>query len=771
MRKGIIKKILIAMLVLFVTVLMSVFVWTTIVLNDVRRLDIDLGKTDSNVCYIIDANGSSKKISKDGDKEISILSLNDYTINAFVAIEDKDYFKHSGISVRRMAKSALDNVMARGFVSGGSTITQQLVKNKFLTSEKTLKRKVQEIYLARKLEKRYDKLEILESYLNEIYFGSGAYGIENASIRYFGKNACDLSLKESCVLSSIINSPSAYSPITNPEACDKRVSLVLVEMKKQNLITEKEYQEAMDEEVVLDITALKNEYGADLYDEFVIDETASLLGVSTSDVYKMNLKIYTSKDTEQQRALEKIVNDGNFYEKNRYGNVPDGLSMIIDNSSNSVTAVAGKSKYNLVGLKRSPASLIKPILVYAPAMEEGVVNPLTQIYDGNIDYDGYSPRDVGGALEDYVSIEKAISKSLNIPAIKVCNMVGLEKCKSYANKCGLDFDENDVGYSLAIGGTTNGFTIKNILDSYSTLIYGGNYRKSKFVNFIKDSNNLTIYTDKMTESSVYGDDTAYLMTKMLVKSTKDGTSKKLSNLPYQIAGKTGTAGVGNTNFNTDAYSLGYTTNHRIITWLGNYSMDEKYNLEGSNNGGTYATNMLKNICENVLYNDTTPSDFPVPQSVTKCSVDLIKLEEENKVYLADESMPERYKMDVIFSSRFLPEKYDYESDDFVTLVCEKIDNGFAIKFEANKYTEYNLYRECDGKKILLATFKNKAGKKEYIDNTIIGNKKYTYFLECKNTLSGNKYFSNSATIYFSNANSIKFPNDNLDYAWLFDANA
>lgn len=771
MKRGVLKKTLIALLFVFVVILMCTAIWITICINEVRNMDIGLLGNTENACYIIDADGNSKKITPNNSNHISLASLSLKTINAFVAIEDKDFYRHNGISVKRILKSALDNIQAKSFVSGGSTITQQLVKNKFLSSKKTLKRKVQEIYLAKKLEGKYKKDEILESYLNEIYFGSGAYGIENASIRYFGKPASELNLKESCVLAGVINSPSKYSPLSNLEGCLKRTELILNTMKNQNLITDKEFENATSDELILSPTTLSNEYGADLYDKFVLSEVSEILNIDENEIYKMNLKIFTGKNTAQQRALEEVVNDDNFYVKNRYGSKPSGLGMIIDNSSNCVTAVAGKSDYNLVGLKRSPASLIKPILVYAPAMEEGVINPLTQIYDGDINYGGYSPRDVGGTLDDYVSVEKAISKSLNIPAIKVCTMVGLDKCKSYANKCGLNFDKNDVGYSLAIGGTTNGFTIKNILDSYGTFIYGGKYKKSNFINFIKDSNNMTIYRDLMTETPVFGDDTAYLMTKTLVKSTKDGTSKKLSNLPYEIAGKTGTAGVGNSNENTDAYSLGYTTSHRVITWLGNYTMKKEENLEGGNNGGTYATSMLKSICENVLYRDNIPEDFSVPQSVEKCSVDLVKLEEENKVYLADENLPDRYKMTALFSKRFLPEKYEYESGDFVTLVCEKKDNGFIIKFDANKYTEYSLYKECEGKKFLLSTYKNKAGKKEYVDDNVIDNKKYTYYLECKNVLSGNKYFSNSVTIYFSNTTSTKIPSDNLDYAWLFGVNA
>lgn len=760
------KKFIMVILMLIVILLATVLIWIACTINEVRTLELNLDSKDSQYCYIIDNLGNSKKISDHLRSDVDISTLHDYTIDAFLSIEDKNFYTHNGINLKRIAKSMLDNIASRKIVAGGSTITQQLVKNKFLSNNKTIKRKVQEIYLAKKLESTYSKNEILENYLNHVYYGSGAYGIGNASLRYFSKSASDLTLNESCVLASTINSPSLYSPLLNKDKCKERRNLILKEMYEDKKISKEEYEENILADIVINESSIYSCSNIDLYDQFAIAEACEILGVNRSEIFDKNYKIYTGKNEDTQSLLEGIINDKNFYEKNQFGNKPDSLGMIIDNDTNLVSAVAGKSEYNLVGLKRQPGSLIKPILVYAPAMEEGLINPMTQILDDKINFGGYSPNDVGGFSNDYVSIEKAISKSLNVPAVKVCNMLGLEKCKNYAEKCGLKFDKKDSGFAIALGGTTNGFTLQNILDSYSTLNFNGNYSKSNFIKRIQSNDFVTLYTYSMTEKHVFGKDTAYLMTKMLVKSTHDGTSKKLTNLPYQVAGKTGTVGVKNSNQNTDAYSLGYTTQNRVAIWLGNYSMKNEYNLNSSNNGGTYATEMLKTVFEGI-YKDKYPDDFVMPNSVVEKDIDAIKLEEENKIYLASKSMPDRYKVKGLFSARFLPEESIDFYDEKLEISGSVKDGKITINFHTNKYSSYTLFRECDGTKIVLRNYKNKTDDIVYIDSDILDNKKYTYYVECNNLINGNNYTSNFLNLYNNFSKGSLQNNSTLDYSWIF----
>lgn len=763
-KKDAIKKILMIFLIIITLLLSALTIWIVTILKEVKDIDLSLG-TDESVCYLIDSDGNSKKV-YGGREKIDISKLNTNTINAFISIEDKNFFKHKGINVKRIVKSGIDNILAKKVVAGGSTITQQLVKNKFLSKDKTLKRKVQEIYLSLKIEKENSKEEILSTYLNEIYYGSGAYGIEEASQRYFSKSASDLSLTEGCILAGCINSPSYYSPITNKENCMQRRNLVLREMQKDGYISENEYSNAVTESITIEPKNISKNTKLDLYDQFAINEVSKILNINENQIYDRGLRIYTGKSKAKQEKLEKIINDDSFYHKNSYGNIADSLSIIIDNKTNCVTAIAGRSKYNLTDLKRQPGSLIKPILVYAPAMEEGLISPVTQIYDGYIDYDGYSPNDVGGYKNEYVSIEEAISKSLNIPAVKVCNMLGLDKCKKYASKCGLIFDDNDDGYALALGGTTYGFTLQNILDSYSPLIFNGKYEKSNIILKIENKMNMTIYSGKVTKSDVLKEDTAYLMTKTLQKSTKNGTSSKLSNLQYDIAGKTGTVAVKGTNYNTDCYSLAYTTADRMAVWFGNYSMEKEYHLEGANNGGTYATMMLKSICDSI-YKGSPPTAFEIPQSVVELNVDDIKLRDEHKVYLADDSIPDRYKSTALFSTRYLPEYSKTSYIDNLKINLQPIDDAIEITFEANKYITYDLYREQAGNKYLLKTYKNKDMCVNYLDsldNVDLG--KVSYYVECYNLITDTRFTSSIESLYIDNSlkNSYKL---DASYDWLF----
>lgn len=758
---SVLTRVLLVGLIVIIVAFCSCLIWINSCIKEIRNIDLNLD-IENSVCYVVDADGNEKKITNENNTPIKLENINVDTINAFLSIEDKDFYKHKGINIKRIVKSIIDNVSNNKIVSGGSTITQQLIKNKYLSNEQTLKRKVQEIYLAKKLEAKYSKDKILESYLNEIYYGNGAFGIENASRRFFSKSASELNLSESCVLAASINSPARYSPINNIENSLSRRNLILNEMLKDKKISKEKYDSTIDSDIILNPSEIKKD-NKDTYDIFAINEAANLLNVSINDIYRNGYKIYTGKSSKVQEELDKLINDDKYYHKNSYGNIADSLSMIIDNESNMVSAISGRSEYDLYNLKRQPGSLVKPILVYAPAIEEGLINSATQILDSEIDYDGYSPNNVGGISNEYVSVKDAISRSMNIPAIKVCNMLGIDKCKMYAKRCGLSLSNKDNGLAIALGGVTDGFALQNILDAYSPLIYSGIYKKSNIIKCIKDNSNLTIYNNKMTENTVFNTDTSYIMTKILQKSTKDGTSKKLSNIQYDIAGKTGTVAVHNTNLNTDIYSLAYTTKHRFMIWMGDYSMDKKYHLEGVNNGGTFATEFIKDTA-NILYKNNTPEAFRKPPTVDSYDIDIMVLENEHKVTLAG-NIPDRYKQSILLSKRHLPEhstnEYYYPTD----LVVKSNIDGNEIIFKTNKYMTYKLYKDDGENSIVLASIKNKDNVFTYNDIDIVRDKVYTYYVESYNLITDRYDTSNKVKI------CNKSVHDNTDlknnYDWLF----
>jgi len=769
--KKIIKRILILVLFLLVILLAGILIYVNLSINSVKEIDVSLDNV-TNYSEIYSENMFPSEYTKKlNNKNISINSVPEITKQAFISIEDKDFYKHNGLNIKRIAKASINNLLSRELKEGASTITQQLVKNKFLTNEKTFNRKIKEAYLSLKVEKKETKDKILETYLNTIYFGHGAYGISSASKVYFNKNIEELNLVESATLAGIIKSPSNYSPINNYEKSNQRKNLVLKEMYKDNLITNEQYNEAINENI--DITNYSNEYiqsELDLYSQYVLDEASKILNTNIYNVIHGGYKIYTYQDDEIQKNLNSKIFNDKYYMKNQYSNIADSLSIIVDNKSGGVSAIAGNSKYNLVNVSRQPGSLIKPILTYLPAIEEGLINEKTQILDEKINYNGYSPNNVGNKYYGYISVEDAVAKSLNIPTIKITEKVGLDKCKNYASKCGIKFNqENDNGYSIALGGFTDGVTLKEITDSYSVLINNGKYRKSSFIKKIKNMQNVTICDNKMSESMVYGDDTIYQMTKILNYSVKNGTSKKLSGLDFDVAGKTGTVAVPNSNYNTDAYSLAYTNDHTMSVWLGNYSMKNEYNLVGSNNGGTYATEIIRDTFAE-LYNISKPENFIIPNSVEECIIDLKSLNEDHIVVSGD-NVPERYKTTCFISKRFLPLKISTKFNNLNPFNLEVFSykNSCELMFNTHDYIDYKIYREHDSKIELLKTIKNNNGIYSYIDNSISNNKLYSYYITAQSNYSSDSYTTEKKQVYLHKEFDEIISNEKLDnFSWIFN---
>lgn len=701
---------------------------------------------------------------------VEIEDVPNHVINAFISIEDKDFFKHNGLNYKRIAKAMFNNLKSFSFKEGASTISQQLIKNTHLTNEKTIKRKVKEMLLTKKLEKEFSKKDILETYLNVIYFGENSYGIERAALTYFGKETKDLTLWEGATLAGIIKSPYTYSPVYNPENCLKRRNLVLSEMLRDKKISQAQYDEAVN--MPLEIVDRKQEQGVNnLYVKACINEAEQILNLSEKDIMLSGIKIYSYLDDEVQKQLYDIANNENNYHTNSYGNTNDSLLIMIDNETYAVLGYAGKSDYDLTNFVRQPGSTIKPILVYAPALEKGLVSPDTLILDEEINYGGYSPKNVGGKYYGYVSVEESICDSLNVPAVKTLDYVGIENAKQFAKKAGIKFDENDNGLALALGGFTNGVTLKELTNSFLPFVNDGNFSKANFVRKIVDINGKTLYEHKPKEEKIMGEDTAYLMTNMLKEACKTGTSMKLKNLDFDVAGKTGTVAITGTNNNTDAYSVAYTTKHTMGVWIGNYSNAPEYVLEGKNNGGTYATNMIK-ICFEELYANNKPENFKQPNSVKEVEIDLKEYENNHVIKLASSNCPDRYKIKTLVSKRFEPKE---TSELFANLSVEnfdvKIENGkVLVCFDAEDYLKYEIMRVENGKTKSLKKYSNKKGKIEYYDFNIKENSTYNYYIKISTINESASSVSETLTIITdkNEQNFDKFLNYNDNVSWLFN---
>ena len=631
-----------------------------------------------------------------GSSFVKLDTLNKDTIQAFISIEDKDFYKHHGLNYKRMAVAMLKNITSFKLKEGASTISQQLIKNTHLTNEKTFTRKINEIVLTKQLEKTLTKNQILEYYLNIIYFGDNCYGIENASEHYFSKPAKDLSLSESALLAGMIKSPNTYSPVKNIEKAKYRRNLVLNEMLDDEKISFDEYNDARLSDIDINITNLNNN-SLNSYQNAVIDEACNILNIPAKNIAIGEYKIYTYYDQDKQNSL---VNSFKSYDIDS-----DYLGISISSDGEKVEAYYGNAPVQMLNAPRQPGSSIKPVLVYAPALNENIITPLTQINDEYINIKGYSPKNVNNVYHGYVSIRDCISKSLNIPAVKVLSYTGIDKSKQYAKRCGIEFDKDDNNLGIALGGMAYGTTLKDLTNSYSIFSNNGKFTKAKFINYITDKNGKIIYHNKPSFSNVIRDDTAYIITDMLKTCAKNGTGRKLSDVKFEVATKTGTVG---TKQNTNAYNISYTTNDIVGIWLGNAD-----NSPISYVGGGLPTDIVK-LYLNDIYEQTSPQPFKVPSSVYVENIDALSLEKEHIVYKANSFIPQKYVITEIFS-RFNPPKE--KSTKFISItpptLYGRVENNKAIlSFIADDYLLYEIYKECDGETQLLGEISNQNGKCE-----------------------------------------------------------
>lgn len=649
--------------------------------------------------------------------KLSKLSTN--TISAFISIEDKSFYSHNGINVKRMAKAMLKNVRSRQTKEGASTISQQLIKNTHLSSEKTYSRKIKEIVLAMQMEKKLSKDEILENYLNIIYFGNNLYGIENASKFYFSKSSSNLDLGESAILAGLIKSPANYCPINNPESSLKRRNLVLSEMKNDGILTSEIYQKEIEKPLQINVDE-NFDNGQNSYSQATIDEAINILKMPAKQIAIGEYKIYTHFDKAKQEALKNAI------ESEKLTSDKAGIS--INNKTNGIEAFYGDSSYSILKAKRQPGSTIKPLLVYGPAMNENLITPATKILDDEININGYTPQNFSKTYSGYVSVRDAISKSINIPAVKTLSYLGIEKAKYYGQQYGIKFDKNDNGYALALGGMTYGTDIKTLASAYSSFAKNGYFAPASFITKITDKNGLTVYENSKIYNQVLRDDANYLTLSTLLTTTKEGTAKKLKSLPYMVASKTGTVGSGENN--TDAYSIALTSEDTIAVWVGDLSGG----TIGKLTGGNQPTNMSKNYFTGI-YKMHTPPDFEIPSSITELEIDSIELDKNNLVLKANDYVPDCYKIKEIFSKFNLPKD---KSTNFLEIKPAKLNGKIEntnniLEFEAESYLIYDLYKIEDNEDILLKVFSGEQGKVTFAEpSSTKKNSKYFLITKIKN---------------------------------------
>ena len=529
----------------------------------------------------------NNNVFSNGNKNGQWVTLNNIgvnIVNATIAVEDKNFYNHIGFDYLRISKTVFQNIINWDIIGGASTITQQYAKNLYLTFDKTWKRKINEAFLTFELETHYSKDEILEGYLNTINYGKGVYGIENASLFYFGKYCNELSVAEAAMLAGIPNSPSNYSPLINLKNAKKRQLIVLEALEKNDFITTKEKKDAYNEELVY-IGENNKEKLVTLmyYQDAVLSELKSIKSIPSTIIKNGGLKIYTNLDINAQKILEDSVI------KNMKNDYDAGISgaVMIPNTGEIIALTGGvnfaKYPYNrAINSKRQVGSAMKPILYYA-ALENGFTasstflsSPTTFVFDED---KSYSPKNYNNKYADKnISLAAAIAYSDNIYAVKSHMFLGEEVLVNMANRIGID-EQLQAIPSLALG--TIELNLVDFVGAYGAFANEGYKVEPHLINKIKDNKGNIIYERKISKEKVLNSDTTFVLNELLSNTYNynmvDYSTPTLLSVSHKLRDK---FAVKSGTTNTDYVTIGYNKNAVVGIWFG-YDDNSKVKTEQS----------------------------------------------------------------------------------------------------------------------------------------------------------------------------------------------
>ncbi|GLX70463.1 transglycosylase domain-containing protein [Paenibacillus glycanilyticus] len=519
------------------------------------------------------------RISPKKAEAVSFDSLPEHLIEAVVAVEDKRFYEHSGTDIRGISRALLTNLTSGHTVQGASTITQQLAKNVFLSQERTWTRKWKELLLAEKIEKNYDKEQIMTYYLNQIYFGEGAWGIKKASEVYFGIPVNELTLSESALLAGIIKAPSALSPYSHPEEAKARRNVVLQLMKVQGKIDQSAYDASIKEPLhIMDSKPSSND--AIKYPYFidqVIREAGQKFGLTENEVLHGGLRIYTTLDPKMQQAAEQVYSQASVFPASSSDQLIQSGAVLLDPRDGGIRALIGgrgeqpfRGFNRAVQLKRQPGSTMKPISVYTPAFEQGY-KPSDKLMDEPVNFGGYQPKNAGGAYHGEVTIYDSIIHSYNVPAVSLLNEMGIDAGVEAANRFGIELTDADRTLGLALGGLQEGVSPLAMAEAFGVFANDGTRIPAHAITKIESAEEEVIAdpdlskTIKVTEPAI-----ARTMTSVLEGVVKEGTGDAASLGDRPVAGKTGTTEMPGTNGAgmKDNWFVGYTPQLVGAVWLG-----------------------------------------------------------------------------------------------------------------------------------------------------------------------------------------------------------
>ena len=537
--------------------------------------------------------------------------------HAVVATEDRSFYKNSGINYGRFFLA----ILTLGRSGGGSTITQQLAKNAYLSQDQTVERKAKEFFLALEINKKYSKKEILTMYLNNAYFGNGVWGIEDASKKYFGVSASQLSLDQSAVLAGMLKGPEIYNPLYSVENATNRRNTVLQNMVAAGYIDQKTADQSAAVDIhgqLVDAYEGKSEdYRYPSYFDAVINEAVNEYGLTEEDIVKNGYRIYTELDQNYQASMQVIYDNTALFPVAEDGTRAESGSVALDPKTGGVRALVGRvgsdqnpgfRTYNYATqAARSPGSTIKPLVVYSPAVAAGW-STNKELDNSTTQYGSYEVNNYAGIQSSpTVPMYQALAESLNLPAVATANDLGLDTVFEYGKKFGLNMDkvEKSLAVALGAGVTTNPM---QMAQAYGTFANGGVMNDAHLITKIENASGQVVKSHSQKSTRVLSGSTTDKMTNMMLGTFSNGTGVNAAPYGYTMAGKTGTTETSfNKDLSGDQWVIGYTPDVVISQWLGFPTTDENHYLTDSSAGT--ASEIFRNVANSVLpYTDGTQFD-------------------------------------------------------------------------------------------------------------------------------------------------------------------
>ncbi|MCL1631094.1 PBP1A family penicillin-binding protein [Sporolactobacillus sp. CPB3-1] len=566
----------------------------------------------SRTSVVVDEQGHElSRLYAENRDPITLKKIPQHVQDAFIVTEDIRFYKHSGIDLRGVMRALVTDLMAGDKAEGASTITQQLARNAYLSNEKTWFRKFKEAAIAVSLERKYSKKQILEMYLNQIYFGHGIYGVQMASKFFFNKDASQLTEDEGALLAALPKGPNGYSPIMHSDKALERRNLVLSLLQKNGYLSAEQAVRLKGKTLGLNVHKIPTHPEFDSYLDLVKEEAARQYHIGSDDLIRGGYKIVVPMSREAQTASYNAFKNNVYFQGSNPNQSPEGAFVLMNKNGGVLAAQGGRNyvrgSYNRVGVRRQPGSAFKPLAVYGPALDTGKYQPYSMLQDKKTSYNGYKPTNYSGRYNGQMTMYDAITVSQNAPAVWLLDQIGVTTGKSYLSKMGIDLP--DHGLAIALGGLSKGVSPLQMASAYTTFDNNGNQSQPFFIQAIYDHQGKKIGEARPTSKKIFSKQTAWYMTRMLQSVMKNGTGQA-GYSQASIAGKTGSTAYTKNGLR-DAWFVGYTPDTVGAVWIGYDQTNKKNYLTGSSDD---AVRLFKSVI------NATPNEsrlaFQKPDGVT-----------------------------------------------------------------------------------------------------------------------------------------------------------